>query len=117
MAQEYATGHKWKDMERQSFKWFFGMFLVMAAIGLLLGGLIDKAIQKWQFQYEQSIGVRIGFAFFQLFATVFWFYLINLLDPKFDNWLLWSYSGFIFVLMYFMVQQNLEANVRSFFNF
>lgn len=107
----------WKDLESQSFKWFFVLFFVMSAVGLLLGGLLDAGISKWQQVYEQQLYVRILFFVAQLFITVCIFFTINKFIPAFDNWLFQSYGGFIFIFFYFLAQTNLEKNVRSFFQF
>lgn len=104
------------DMENKHWRGYFVAIVVAGFIGLVLGALIEILIDKTQPSPDKRWSAGV-FMIVQLTLTFLLFYIIDSLDGYFGHWLLNSYAGYMFSLLYFFAQPQLAQNVATLIRF
>jgi hypothetical protein len=103
--------------EHQHFFKFMQSFFLYGFLGLFVGGLFDYGIRRAE-GTETSKGKCLGFLSIQFGITGIFFYFALRWTKgilPFDDWMMGTFSGFIFSLSFFTVQQSLSNNMTCIF--
>lgn len=102
----------------KSFFTFFYSLLLSAFSALFLGRIIEKTIEKVQgtkqSRWESFLFLLIQFCIIivLIFAS---FKVIKIYKLHFDDWLLGTFDGYFFTLIFAITQETLAKNAKSFF--
>jgi hypothetical protein len=109
------SGVRAKDVyeHRKSLTSFLYYFMIASAVGLLSGALLDFAAtkvrgEKKRWKCALTLTGQI------VVVGVIFYILFKLSGPKlfFDDWMMSTFSGFIFALTFFGAQTSLSENIN-----
>jgi len=102
-----------EDEHRESFFKFILVVTVFAVLGCILGGLLDKFI-GWIQGDSNAWWQCFGYVVLQLLVTSVVFYImlkyIVVRPVPFDEWMINTFGGLLFLLTYFTSQTRLSSN-------
>ena len=114
-----TEGHFNLYEHRESIFKFLGYFLFFALLGVGIGGLLDQLVKN--VQKDNPPRWNCGVALLSQLLVVglgFWFMLDKIkLKISFDDWMLATFSGFIFALTLFTSQTTLSSNIQCLIQF
>lgn len=99
---------------RENIVRFLVVFLICGFLGLLLGGIFDYTINKFEGTETNRLKCA-GWLTIQLLITGTSFYLAITLKRTgipFDEWMMNTFAGFIFALSLFTVQHKFNENMQ-----
>lgn len=112
-----STSEQFRKLEGLNLRWFLLLVGLSALIGVIFGTLLDTVVDVIQKENTNNRWVCFGYVVVQILFTVLAFWVLTRIDHDFSNWLFNSYAGYIFSLLYFMAQPNLQSNMRTAVNF
>ena len=93
---------------------FIGSFVLFGLFGTLLGGLLDRVIVHFQGSKNSKIYcaeylllnlVLVGLLMYIVFT-------VKKAGLRFDDWMMGTFTGFIFALAFFNTQEKLSSNMQ-----
>ena len=108
------TSVREKDVyeHRKSLTLFLYYFMIASAVGLFSGALLDFAVTKARGE-KKRWKCALALTGQIVVVGVIFYILFKLSGPKlfFDDWMMNTFSGFIFALTFFGAQSSLSENI------
>jgi len=109
--------HVNKSEHKETFIEFTSRFVFYALLGAALGGIADIASNKLRNKSNSKVrcGLILLLQLFVIGSIFFWLTRANFQIP-FDDWLMETWTGFVFAITFFSSQKSLSDLIQVIFN-